>query len=216
MAQIFAPCNREVLYINPFLTVISYVAAFVFSLFAGFFVGVFYRKKVAESAIGSAEIEALNIVEEAKKDAEAKKKEILLEAKEESIKVKNEAEKEAKERRNELQRLEKRLLQKEEALDRKSDSYEKKEETLQKKIESLDVQNEEAAKLVAKQHQELERISGFTSEQAKDILIAQIVDEAKIKSVIQIKEIEQRQSWNQTRKHATSWWAPSSAARWTT
>jgi len=182
----------EVFYIELLLNVASYVAVLLFSIFIGFFIGVFYRKKVAESSIGSAEIEALNIVEEAKKNAEARKKEILLEAKEESIKTKNEAEKEAKERRNEIQRLEKRLLQKEEALDRKSDSYEKKEETLQKKIEALDAQNAEVAKLTAKQHAELERISGLTSDQAKEILIAQIVDEAKIKSVVLVKEIEQK------------------------
>jgi len=178
--------------INLFLNIVSYLAVFFFSIFIGFFTGVFYRKKVAESAVGSAEIEALNIVEEAKKTAEAKKKEMLLEAKEESIKTKNEAEKEAKERRNELQRQEKRLLQKEEALDRKSDSFEKKEEALQKKIETLDAQNDEVTKLLAKQHEELERISGFTSEQAKEILIAQIVDEAKIKSIVYVKEIEQK------------------------
>jgi ribonuclease Y len=180
--------------------VLTLDAAVIISLCIGFvvsapiftFIGILYRKRIAEAKIGSAEKEAVTIVEEASKNAEAKKKEILLEAKEESIRTKNEAEKEAKERRNEVQRLERRLVQKEEALDRKSDSLEKKDEQLQKKIESLDHQKEEVSKIQAKQNEELERISGYTSEQAKEYLLATIENDVKHESAMLIKELEQK------------------------
>ena len=165
--------------------------AIVFSFF-GFLAGILYRKKVAESTLGSAEIEAENIIEEAKRTAEARSKEMLLEAKEESIKIKNEAEKDAKERRNELQRLEKRQLQKEEALDRKLENQEKKEEQLIKKTELLEAQREEAANALARHQAELERISGLTKEQAKEALIATIESEARFESAKLIREIEQK------------------------
>ena len=155
-----------------------------------FFVGMMYRKKVAEAKIGSAEKEAEQIKAEARRTAEAKKKEVLLEAKEESIRTKNEAEKDIKERRNEIQRLERRLLQKEETLDRKSDSFEKKEEQLQKKLEALDVQRESAAKLQEKQMEELERISGLTSEQAKTHLLSMIEQDVRLEAAVLVKDIE--------------------------
>lgn len=174
---------------EPIIVFVIIVVA-VFCCFSSFFIGIFYRKRVAESKIGSAEIQAENLVADAKAVAEAKKKEILLEAKEESIKTKNDAEKEAKERRNELQRLERRLLQKEEALDRKSDSFERKEEQYQKKIEAIDQQREEVKKVLDQQHEELERISGLTSEKAKEYLLTTIENEVKVESAILIKEIE--------------------------
>ncbi|MDR1533364.1 MAG: ribonuclease Y [Clostridiales bacterium] len=161
-----------------------------FSALLGFFIGVFYRKRVAESKIGSAEAEAESIIEESKRAAEARKKEILLEAKEESIKTKNDAEKEAKERRNEITRLERRLLQKEEAMDRKSEAIEKKEEQIQKKLEGLEHQRAEADRLAAMQHEELERISGYTSEQAKQYLLASIEDEIKVELAVMVKDLE--------------------------
>ncbi|MCL2399600.1 MAG: ribonuclease Y [Defluviitaleaceae bacterium] len=171
-------------------TIILVITVAVLSLFVGFLVGVLYRKKVAESKLGSAEIRAENIIEEAKRTAEAHSKEMLLEAKDESIKTKNEAEKEAKERRNELQRLEKRLLQKEEVLDRKIDNQEKKEEQLRKKTENLEMQREEAAKALSKHLDELERIAGLTSEQAKEMLIATIESEARFESAKMVRDIE--------------------------
>jgi len=157
-----------------------------------FFIGIYYRKKIAESKIGSAELEAENIIEEAKKGSEAKKKEILLEAKEESIRVKNEAEREARERRGELSKSEKRLMQKEDALDRKTNVLDKKEEQLQKKLETLDKQKEEVVKVLAMHQAELERISGYTTQQAKDHLLATIEDEVKVESALLIKEIEMK------------------------
>lgn len=160
------------------------------ALLLGALIGFSYRKHIAESKIGVAETRADKIVEDAKKEAEARKKEILLEAKEESIKTKNDLEREVRERRNELQRNERRLIQKEEALDRKADSYEKKEEILNKKIEELDKQKEETDALLSKQVEELERISGFTSEQAKDHLLAIIENDVKHEAAIMIKRVE--------------------------
>ncbi|MDR1540641.1 MAG: ribonuclease Y [Clostridiales bacterium] len=168
----------------------AWVVVAVLSGFVCFFVGVFYRKKVAESKIGTAEIQAEKILEEAKKAAGAQRKEMLLEAKEESIKTKNEAEKEAKERRNELQRMEKRLIQKEETLDRKGEQIEKKDEQLQKKLASVELQKAEIGKLVEKQQAEIERISGFTSEQAKAYLLSTVEEEVKLESALLIKDYE--------------------------
>ena len=156
----------------------------------GALIGFNYRKHIAESKIGVAETRAEKIVEDAKKEAEARKKEILLEAKEESIRTKNDLEREVRERRNELQRNERRLIQKEETLDKKADSYEKKEEILNKKIEELDKLKEETDALLSKQVAELERISGFTSEQAKEHLLAIIENDVKHEAALMIKKIE--------------------------
>ncbi|MDR1000835.1 MAG: ribonuclease Y [Clostridiales bacterium] len=168
------------------------IAAIILGCFVSFFGGIFYRKKVAESKIGSAETYVENLLTDAKKSAEAQRKEILLEAKEESIRAKNEADKEAKERRNELQRVEKRLIQKEEVLDRKTDQIERKDEQLQKKLSTVDLRKAEADKLVERQQAELERISGLTGEQAKAYLLATIESEVKTESALMIKEIENR------------------------
>lgn len=139
-----------------------------------------------------AEERAERIVEDAKKDAEAKKKEILLEAKEESIKVKNEMEKEVRDRRNEQQRTERRLIQKEETLDRKADAYEKKEEQLNKRLEELEKQKEEINALHEEQIKELERISGFTREEAKNYILATVENDVKHEATLMIKEIESK------------------------
>ena len=158
---------------------------------AAFFLGINYRKKIAEALMGGAEKEAETIKEDARKEALAKKKEILLEAKEESIRTKNEIEKEAKDRRVETQRLERRLIQKEEQLDKKSNSFEKKEEQLQKKMDKLDQQTTEAAEMLVKHTQELERIAGMNSEQAKDVLLATVENEVRGETAALIKNIEQ-------------------------
>ena len=169
--------------------VIGAVALFV-GIAVGCFIGVWHRKRIAESTLGSAEVQAEKIIAEAKKTAEARAKEMLLEAKEESIKTKNEAEKDAKERRNEAQRLEKRLLQKEETLDRKLEAQEKKEGQLQQQKEKLDVQQKDVDAALARQQEELERIAGMTAEQAKEVLKATIEQEARIESVKLVREIE--------------------------
>ena len=158
----------------------------------GFFVGVVYRKKVAESKLGTAEVQAGNLLEEAKRNAEARAKEMLLEAKEESIKTKNEAERDAKERRNELQRLEKRLLQKEEVLDRKIEKQSEKEEKVKAKSEELEAKQVIVNETLAKHHKELERIAGMTKEEAKKALMVQIEQEARFESAKMLRELELR------------------------
>lgn len=164
----------------------------VVGVILGAAVGFHYRKRIAEAKVGVAEERATKIVKEAARDAEAKKKEILLEAKEESIRIKNEVEKEARDRRNELQRNERRLFQKEENLDRKAESYEKKEEQMSKKLEGLEKQKEEVKKLHEKELLELERISGLTSEEAKNYILATVENEVKHETTVMIKEIESK------------------------
>ena len=176
------------------------IIAAVVCLVLGAVIGFCYRKQIAEAKVGVAEKRANDIVEDAKKEAEAKKKEILLEAKEESIRTKNELEKEARDRRNELARTERRLVQKEETLDRKADAYEKKEEQMTRKIEELDKQKEEVEKIHEKQLLELERISGFTSEEAKNYLLAMVENDVKHESIIMIKEAEAKAKHEADRK----------------
>lgn len=151
-----------------------------------------YRKKVYESKIGSADTRAREIIDEALKTAETKKRESLLEVKEESLKTKNELEKETKERRLELQRYEKRVLSKEETLEKKSNALEKKEESLLGREEQLKKVKAEVELLNEKRTQELERISGLTSEQAKDLLLQTVEEEVKLDSAKLVKELETR------------------------
>jgi len=164
----------------------------VIGILLGFVIGFSYRKRIAEAKVGVAEDKAIKIVEDAKKEADNKKKEILLEAKEESIRSKNELEREIRERRNELSRTERRLVQKEETLDRKADSYEKKEEQMNKKIEELDKKKAEVEVLHNKQLEELERISGLTTEEAKNYLLSTIENDVKHEAAIMIREIESK------------------------
>ena len=147
-------------------------------------------KKNAESKIGNAESKAREIIDDAVKTAEAKKKESLLEIKEESIKNKNELEKETKERRNELQRYEKRVLSKEEALDKKADAIEKREAGHAAKEEQLRQREAKVEELGRQRVQELERISGLTSEQAKEYLLKTVEDDVKHDTARMIKELE--------------------------
>ena len=164
----------------------------VVGLLIGVVIGIAYRKKIAEGKVGVAEERANKIVEDAVKDAEAKKKEILLEAKEESIKTKNELEREVRDRRNELQKNERRLFQKEETLDKKVEALERKEEHMTKKLEDLDRQKEEAKELREKQLRELERISGLTTEEAKNHILAMVENDVKHEATLLIKETESK------------------------
>ena len=170
--------------------VLTVIASILISLIIGIFIGKFLRKKFAEAEIGSAEIEAENIKLEAKKAAEATKKEVLVEAKEEALKTKNEVEKECRERKNEVQRLEKRLTQKEDALDKKSNSLEKKEELLSSRLEKIEAERKELESFKDKQIAELERISGLTSEQAKDYILDTVKEEVQHETAVMIKEME--------------------------
>ena len=147
-------------------------------------------KNNAESKIGNAETKAREIIDDAVKTAEAKKKESLLEIKEESIKNKNELEKETKERRSELQRYEKRVLSKEEALDKKSEAIERREAGFTAKEEELKQREAKVEELSQQRVPELERISGLTSEQAKEYLLKTVEEDVKHDTAKMIKELE--------------------------
>ena len=151
-----------------------------------------YRQKVVEAKIGSADEKARQIIDDALKVAETKKREALLEAKEESLKTKNELEKETRERRTELQRYEKRVLSKEESVDKKADSLERREAGIAAKEEELKKKSAEVEKLRGQRLQELERISGLTSEQAKEYLLKTVEDEVKNDTAKLYKELESR------------------------
>ena len=156
----------------------------------GILAGITYRKKVAEREISSAEEEAKRIINESIKSAESKKREALLEAKEEIHKNRTEYEREVKERRAELSKQERRLQQKEENLDRKTDSLEKKTETLNRKLAEADAQQEEIKKVKQAQMEMLEKISGYTIEEAKQYLISNVETEVTHEMAVKIKEIE--------------------------
>ncbi|MCI9525438.1 MAG: ribonuclease Y [Lachnospiraceae bacterium] len=169
---------------------IAVVVTLIIAVPITYFATVAYRKHVAESKIGSAEEKAREIIDEAVKTAESKKRESMLEIKEESIRSKNELDKEIKERRNEIQRNERRIIQKEEHLDKKLESIEKREAGFAAKEEEINRQKTEVAQLHEKRLQELERISGLTSEQAKDYLLKMIEDDVKLDTAKLIKEME--------------------------
>lgn len=147
-------------------------------------------KNNAESKIGNAEVKAREIIDDAVKTAEAKKKESLLEVKEESIKTKNELEKETKERRAELQRYEKRVLSKEEALDKRTETMERREQSVNSKEDQLRAKEKKVDELSEQRVQELERISGLTSEQAKEFLLKTVEEDVKQDAAKLVKELE--------------------------
>ena len=147
-------------------------------------------KKVSDEKIGSAEDRARAIIDEAEKAAETKKREALLEVKEESIKTKNELDKEIKDRRSEIQRNERRVEQKEFNLDKKLEAIERREQSFAAKEEEIKRQKAEVAKLNEERIQELERISGLTSEQAKEYLLKTVEEDVKLDTAKLIKEME--------------------------
>ena len=173
------------------------LVGFIVVAFIGFFLGVSYRKKVAEKEIGSAETEATRIINEAIKSGESKKREMLVEAKEEIHKSRSEHEKEVKERRSELQKQERRLQQKEESLDKKMDAFEKKEEDLRKKQAAVVASQEEVNLIKKSQLEVLEKISAMTQEDAKNYLLKNVEAECRHDAAMKIKEIE-----NQTKENA--------------
>lgn len=142
--------------------------------------------------LNNAEDKARQIIDEAVKTAETKKREALLEAKEEAIKNKNEIERESKERRAEIQRYEKRVLSKEEALDKKSEALEKKESKLNAKDADLDRLKKELETIKNSHLRELEKISGLTSEQAKEYLLKSVEEDVKHEAAVLVKELENK------------------------
>ena len=149
-------------------------------------------KKDSDAKIGTAEEKARAIIDDALKSAEAKKRESLLEVKEETLRQKSELDKEIKDRRKEIQRSENRIQQKEENIDKKTEAIERKEASLAAKEENLAKQKEEVSKLNEQRIQELERISGLTSEQAKDFLLKAVEEDVKHDAAVMIKETEAR------------------------
>ena len=171
--------------------VIAVVSAVVLGAL-GFVAGGLYRKKVAEAKIGSANEEALRIVNQAVQTAESKKKEAILEAKDEIHKLRNEVDKELRERRAEVQRQERRIVQKEENLDKKTENLEKKEEALAEKIKSADAKLEEVEMIKRSQLEMLEKISGYSKEQAKVILLQELDEQLTHEKALKILDFEQR------------------------
>lgn len=158
----------------------------------GFVLGGIHRRKVAEAEIGSANQEAARIVNSAIAEAETKKKETILEAKDEAHRLRTEADKEIRDRRSEISRQERRLQQKEETLDRKLENLEAKDETLNKKIKSAEERLQEAEGIKKTQFEMLERISGFTKDQAKDYLLHNLEDELVHEKAVKIMDFDQR------------------------
>ena len=171
--------------------VINVIIALV-SILIGALIGYIYRKNVGEKAIGSAEQKARNLILDAENKSETMKKETILEAKEEAHRLRSEAERDARERRTEIQRSERRLIQKEESLDRKIENIEKKEESITQKEQILINKQKELDGFINKQMEELERISGYTVDEAKAILLANTEKEIRHEASIMIKEIESK------------------------
>ncbi|MBU3189273.1 ribonuclease Y [Clostridium bowmanii] len=172
------------------LVMILVVCAILVVIFVGIFVVIYSRKNRSQANISMAEKEAKRILDESSKEAESKKKEAILEAKEEVHRLRTDLEKESRERRNEVQRLERRNIQREESLDKKSDVLERKEENLTKKQQEIEMLEASIQDLHTKQREELERLSGLTADEAKQVLLDEIRKEIKHDAAIMIKEIE--------------------------
>ncbi|PMC38510.1 ribonuclease Y [Bacillus sp. UMB0899] len=181
------------------MDVVSIIISILLGLIVGAVVGYFVRKSIAEAKIAGATHAAEQILEDAKRDAEATKKEALLEAKDEIHKLRTDAEQEVRERRNELQKQENRLLQKEENLDRKDESLDKREVMLERKEGSLNERQQhieemesKVDEIVRKQQTELERISSLTRDEARSIILEKVENELTHDIAIMIKESENR------------------------
>ncbi|MBQ8538050.1 MAG: ribonuclease Y [Ruminococcus sp.] len=182
------------------LQILLPVVTAIVGIVVGAIIGSVYRKKVAEAEIGSAEQEAKRIVSEAMKTAEAKKKEAILEGKDEIHRLRNESEKEISDRRKEVQRQERRIQQKEETLDKKLDNVEVKEEKVSKKMKEAEAKLAEVETIKKSQFEMLERISGYTIEQAKEYLLSQLENELSHEKSLKIMEFEQQLKDEQEKK----------------
>ena len=155
-------------------------------------IGYIYRKNVGEKAIGSAEQKAKNLILDAENKSETLRKEAILEAKEEAHRLRSDAEKDARERRAEIQRSERRLIQKEESIDRKLENIERKEESITQKEQNIINKQKDLDKIISRQLEELERISGYTIDEAKALLLSNIEKEVRHDASIMIKDIESK------------------------
>ncbi|MDO4869816.1 MAG: ribonuclease Y [Bacillota bacterium] len=162
------------------------------ALIIGLLVGYILRKSIGEKTIGNAEAKAMNLIADAEKNAENIKKELVLEAKEEAQRRRNEVEKEIRERRNEISKAERRLNQKEDSIDRKLENIEKKEESITNKERNISNRQKEIDELAKKQLLELEKISGYTVDQAREIMLQKVEVEARSDAAVLYKEIESK------------------------
>ncbi|MEA4924322.1 MAG: ribonuclease Y [Syntrophomonadaceae bacterium] len=162
----------------------------VLALLAGIGCGYYWRRIIAESKIGRAEEEAARVVEEATRDAEAKKKELLLEAKDEIYQNRQEVEKEFRDRRRDLDRIERRVLQKEELIDKKTENMERKEQNLQEKEKEIDKTQQDLQLILTQQLKELERLSGLTTEGAKELLLHNVEQQIRQETAVMIRNLE--------------------------
>lgn len=177
---------------NTIYWILIIIAVAIVCAVVGFILGEQHRRKVAEAAIGSANQEATRIVNAALSEAETKKKEAILEAKDEIHKQRTETERELRERRSEVQRQEHRMMQKEESLDRKIENLEKKDETLNQKLKEAEQHLSEVESIKRSQLEMLERISGYTKEQAKEYLLQNLEDQLTHEKAVKIMEFEQK------------------------
>ncbi len=177
---------------NIVLAIVLAAVGLVLGIVVGFVIGSMHRKKVAEAQIGSAEAEAKRILNDAMKTAETKKKEVVLEAMEEAQKLRSETDKEVRERRVEVQRQERRLQQKEETIDKKLDNIEAKEEKLAARAKEIEQKMDEAEQLKRSQFEMLERISGFSADQAKQHLLSLLDGELTHEKAVKIMDFEQQ------------------------
>ena len=175
---------------SPILAALCIVGGVILGVVVGALVGIQYRKRIAEAKIGSAEERAKEIIAEGEKQAETKKKEALLAAQEDIMRRKNEMEQEIKDRRAEVSRTESRLAKKEENLDKKSEQLDKKNEQLERKMKECDVAREQIEAVLASHITKLEEISGYTTEQAKEEMIARIESEIKHELAQRLVELE--------------------------
>ncbi|MGN0468489.1 MAG: ribonuclease Y [Acutalibacteraceae bacterium] len=171
--------------------IIAVISAIVFGVI-GFIAGGIHRKNTAEKLIGSANEEATRIVNQAVNEAERQKREAILEAKDEIHKTRTETERELRERRNEVQRQEKRLDQREESLERKTDAIEKKDELLNSKLKQAETKLAEAESIKRTQLEKLEKITGYTQEQAKEYLLNTLEETLTMEKAVKLREFEEK------------------------
>ena len=177
---------------DPILAIFLIVLISVIVGGCAFFAGVQYRKKVGEDKIGSAELEAKRIIEEAQRSAEAAEKEAVLAGKEEAHRLLDNAEREITDRRREMQRQERRIQQKEESVEKKLDSLEKKDEAMNQKLKKAEERLTEAEKIKQSEFEVLERISGFTTEQAKAYILNNLDSELTHEKAVKIMDFQQK------------------------
>ncbi|MEA4852651.1 MAG: ribonuclease Y [Christensenella sp.] len=161
-------------------------------LVIGLIIGYVYRRNIAEAKIGRAEDSVKKLISEAQKRAEVIKKETVLEAQEEVHKLRSEFDKETRERRNETTKLEKRLVQREELLDKKLENIEQKEEQVNKKTKEISKAKDDLAAVYTQQLEQLEHISGMTTEEAKGLLLEKVEAEARHDMAVMLRDIEQK------------------------